>query len=375
MAHENLKVHLLSIPGQSFILSLTHQVYSWSNRVPDKYINYRMFEEVTIREEATKSTRLNLDNRPHYRFDCIFYVEPGYRSLNQRQVYTVGVELKNSKADLMADDKMDHYIGYTDFFFIGVPSELVNDAIQRARENADEQIGVFSVDDGKIHLMPRRIRPTVEHERDLLQQIMYSQMFTKDFKDVVAISLDDIEVFPASLKDIVTKEEDASELYTATNPSYTGNTIPTIAQDKEADKVAAKEKEQLRRERHDAKVSALKEEVSAMNEEIPPVIASILTGLSLGDQRVYHAIRRHGGIQAQNIAGVLPRKDDIEQPSLATVKRSIAALSKVGLIEREGSKKTGHYIIKDINCEPNNCQVCAKSPLCTQFQQIDKSKA
>ena len=144
----------------------------------------------------------------------------------------------------------------------------------------------------------------------------------------------------------------------------------TSEEERTAAKLAAKEKEQMRREKHDAKVAALQEEVSAMNEEVPQVVVSILEGLSLGDQRVYHAIRRHGGIQAQSIAEVLPYQDGVEQPSLATVKRSIRVLTDAGLVEREGSRKTGQYVVKAIDCDNDSCQVCAKSPLCRQFQEV-----
>ena len=115
--------------------------------------------------------------------------------------------------------------------------------------------------------------------------------------------------------------------------------------DPEAARAAAREKEQIRRERHDAKVAAMQEEVSAMNEEVPAIVASILKGMSLGDQRIYHAIRRSNGIQAQDVANILPELEGVERPSLATVKRSIAVLTKAGLIERDGSKKTGQYIV------------------------------
>lgn len=407
MAHENLKAHLTGKPGQTFVANLTHMVYPWSVKISDSYINYRFFEEVSIREDSTGKTRLDLDYRPHYRFDCIFFIEPGYRALNQRQVYTVGVELKNSKADLMADDKMDHYIGYTDFFFLGVPTELIPDAINRAYENADGQIGVFSVEDGKIYLSAQRIYPSVEHERDLLQQIMYSRMFDEDFKNKVSFKLEDIDVIPMTFKDNIERgivqDEQSTRVsggekepqFAQNEPSGTPFTTQTDSlpaasvkettaeatdgsietqkeiyeEERTAAKEAAREKEQMRREKHDAKVAALQEEVSAMNEEVPQVIASILEGLSLGDQRVYHAIRRHGGIQAQSIAEVLPYQDGVEQPSLATVKRSIRVLTDAGLIERDGSRKTGQYVVKDVDCN-DSCQVCAKSPLCQQFQKV-----
>ena len=140
----------------------------------------------------------------------------------------------------------------------------------------------------------------------------------------------------------------------------------------EAFKEEQKEKEMQRRQKHDAKVNAIKQELATMNAEVPSVVASMLEGLSLGDQRIYHVIRKNGGIQAQSIADMLPEQEDVEKPSLATVKRSISALTDAGLIEREGSKKTGQYIVKAVDCDNSSCQVCAKSPLCRQFQEVGK---
>ena len=125
MAHENLKADLVGKPGKTFVKNLTVSVYDFTVKISEVYgsydfINYRMFEEVTVREYTGRLTKYNEPDPDHYRFDCIIFVEPNRAALNKKQVYTVGVELKNSKADLMADDKMEHYIGYTDFFFIGV---------------------------------------------------------------------------------------------------------------------------------------------------------------------------------------------------------------------------------------------------------------
>ena len=110
------------------------------------------------------------------------------------------------------------------------------------------------------------------------------------------------------------------------------------------EKCTDREKEEMRREKHDAKVAVMQREVTVMNEEVPAIVASILKGMSLGDQRIYHAIRRSNGIQAQDVANSLSELEGVERPSIATVKRSISALTKAGLIEREGSKKTGQYI-------------------------------
>ena len=388
MAHENLKQQLVSDAGKKFVIGLTSRIYE--KKVVNIYrkignydfINYRFFEEVTVREYTGKKTRFGEDNPDHYRFDAVFFVEPGYNSLNQRHIYSIGVELKGEKYDLLNDDKMEHYLGYTDFFFIGVPVNLVSYALKRAEGN--DYIGVFCVDDGKIWLLPSRQEPSYKNQRDLLTQILFANMFNEDFKNSVSIKLDkleDVEILPMPLDVVQTPpgQESPEENHTGgilqPENQYSEDTqpLPYEGRTPAASIEEQKEKEMLRRQKHDAKVIAIKLELATMNAEVPSVVASMLEGLSLGDQRIYHVIRKNGGIQAQSIADMLPEQDDVEKPSLATVKRSISALVDAGLIEREGSKKTGQYIVKTISCDNESCQVCAKSPLCRQFLKVEEN--
>ena len=388
MAHENLKQQLVSDAGKKFVIGLTSRIYE--KKVVNIYrkignydfINYRFFEEVTVREYTGKKTRFGEDNPDHYSFDAVFFVEPGYNSLNQRHIYSIGVELKGEKYDLLNDDKMEHYLGYTDFFFIGVPVNLVSYALKRAEGN--DYIGVFCVDDGKIWLLPSRQEPSYKNQRDLLTQILFANMFNEDFKNSVSIKLDkleNVEILPMPLDVVQTPpgQESPEENHTGgilqPENQYSEDTqpLPYEGRTPAASIEEQKEKEMLRRQKHDAKVIAIKLELATMNAEVPSVVASMLEGLSLGDQRIYHVIRKNGGIQAQSIADMLPEQDDVEEPSLATVKRSISALVDAGLIEREGSKKTGQYIVKTISCDNESCQVCAKSPLCRQFLKVEEN--
>ena len=185
MAHENLKQHLVGKPGKDFVTNLTLAVYDFVSKIRRAYgsfdfIHYRIFEEVTVREYTGQKNKWGDEKPEHYRFDCVIFIEPHQSAINQRQTYTVGVVLKNSKGDLMGDAKIEHYLGYTDFFFIGVPSNLVADAVGRAK--TDDHIGVFDVETGRLCKMPARIHPTVERKYNLLEQIMYSRMFDEDFK-------------------------------------------------------------------------------------------------------------------------------------------------------------------------------------------------
>ena len=381
MAHENLKQQLVSDAGKKFVIGLTSRIYE--KKVVNIYrkignydfINYRFFEEVTVREYTGKKTRFGEDNPDHYRFDAVFFVEPGYNSLNQRHIYSIGVELKGEKYDLINDDKMEHYLGYTDFFFIGVPVNLVSYALKRAEGN--DYIGVFCVDDGKIWLLPSRQEPSYKNQRDILAQILFTNMFDEDFKNSVSIKLEDVEILPMPLDVVQTPdqeslEENHTDGILQPENQYSEDTQP-LPLPYEGRTEEQKEKEMQRRQKHDAKVIAIKQELATLNAEVPSVVASMLEGLSLGDQRIYHVIRKNGGMQAQSIADMLPEQDDVEKPSLATVKRSISALVDAGLIEREGSKKTGQYIVKAISCDNESCQVCAKSPLCKQFLKVEEN--
>ncbi len=402
MAHENLKQYLIGKPGKDFVTNLTLAVYDFTSKIRRAYgsydfIHYRIFEEVTVREYTGQTNRWGEEKPEHFRFDCVLFVEPNQAALNKRQVYTIGVELKNSKEDLKYDEKIEHYLGYTDFFFIGVPSSLVNEAIEKS--SLDNHIGVFDVEKGNLVKMPERIIPTMERKYALLEQILYSRMFVEDLKNMVSVKVDDVEAMPMEFMDSNPNNNAGEEPWTAEEPQKvveqqtavgpqaveeTGSGKSGRGSDKEAAnmdvadreaaiKTAARERELARRERHDAKVAVLKEEVAAMNDKVPAVVASILEGLSLNDQRIYHAIRRNDGVQAQYIAEILPYQEGVERPSIATIKRSISSLTKAGLIEREGSKKTGQYVVKKVDCAPDSCQVCAKSPLCKQFRHVSET--
>ena len=110
MAHEELKKLLEGDQGKLIVKSVTQSMYAWAWKVPAEYYNYRVFNELTVRYETGEKTRLGLKKFDHFRFDSVFFIEPGYRALDQRQCYTIGIELKQSKSDLMSDKKMEKYL-------------------------------------------------------------------------------------------------------------------------------------------------------------------------------------------------------------------------------------------------------------------------
>ena len=63
-AHEELKKLLAEKPGKAFALGVTRMAYEWADRIPDDAINYRIFEELTVRYETGEKTRRGLDRSP-----------------------------------------------------------------------------------------------------------------------------------------------------------------------------------------------------------------------------------------------------------------------------------------------------------------------
>ena len=341
MSHENIKTHFVEKSGKSFVVSLTTNVYKKKvvniSRVygSTDFIKYRIFEDVNVREFNGKTNKWGKPIPDIYTIDCVLFVEPGQDSLDKREVYSVAVKLLNSEDELIGKEMRDHYMNYTDFFFVGVPSDSAVGIINRKGE--DDNIGVFSVNDGRIWFMPERIRPSANKHCDILEQIMFSKMFNEDFKNSISIKVMDQGLYSGTL-------HTASDAF---NEEYDANGYSDIDLEKSQEyKAEARKKEKERQRKHNAKVNTIRQELDIMNAELPVEIMSILDRLSLGDQRIYHVIRKDGGIQAQSIADKLPVFPDVEKPSLATIKRSIKSLTAAGLIERKGSRKTGQYVTK-----------------------------
>lgn len=184
-----LKDKLVGEPGKRFVATLTHQAYAWSKKIKPKYFEYRIFEHVDIRDTPEVIAQHGIDYSPEYHFDCVLFIKPGFRGLKLRQIISVSILFMN-KQDLISNEDMSRYLGYTDYFFIGVPSDLVNDA--KERTHGSSRIGVFCVNDGTIIVMPKRLKPDIYRKADLSEVILFDKMLNADFKDKVLFELGDV---------------------------------------------------------------------------------------------------------------------------------------------------------------------------------------
>ena len=397
-AHEEMKRLLAEDPGKAFALGLTRQVYEWADRIPDDAIRYRVFEELTVRHETGEKTKRGLEKQDHYRFDAVLFIQPGYRALNQNQCFTVGIELKGSKADLVADKKMRHYLGWTDLFFIGVPAELTEDAIRKAEEVSLEvfgddpdcakaMVGVFDIENGFIYKMPpRKQRVSLENRLKIQEQVIYNVMF--DDMNTVNVKLEEISAESIPLSNLPTKNppeaaetaSDGLKQPQADNTSPGGQNAAKTAKtpekldsgDNSSHETARPTPERPtldegfvaarngKRAENRARREELARDLTERNRLLTNRTREQLAGLSDRDQLVFWTVRdatAHGGINGIDIP------DAIGQ-SPAAVNRSMKKLKERGLVALDGVPKFGKFKAIGDALKSSRCVTCRLNEEC-----------
>ena len=393
-AHEELKQLLGEQAGKAFALDVTRFVYGWAERIPDKAIRYRIFEELTVRYETGEKTKRGLDKQDHYRFDAVFFIQPGYRALNQNQCFTVGIELKKTKADLMGDHKMDKYLGWTDLFFIGVPADITEDAIRKADEVSEEvfgnksMVGVFDIENGIIYKIPAQKQDiSMENRLKIQEQVIYNVLFN-DMK-TINVKLEEISIENRPIDKINIGEENNHEdnqesdtieqaLSTpmATAPSEvpseilseTPSDISDTASDSSChgkqtkstlDEDFVKARNEKRAENR-AKREELAKDLAKRNSLLTTKIREQLAGLSDRDQLVFWCVRdatTHGGINGTDIPSAIGQ-------SSAAVNRSIKKLKEGDLVALDGTPKYGKFKVIGDALKSSRCITCRLNDEC-----------
>lgn len=389
LSHDQMRDLLAGQPGREFVLQATFQLYDWADRIPEDAIAYRIFRELTVRYYNGEKNRFGDEKADDYRFDAVILVEPGYRALARRQIFSVGVELKGDANDLKRDNKIQMYMGWTDFFYIGVPDELSNAAIDKANDimkkypSTKDRIGVFGVESGQIYKWPaKRIDVPLENRIAVQQQIIYNYCMKAD--KVITIDCEDIKIAPlppqkpqetiATTRQTATPSNPQSPVRQPENkpgmqqpqPAISNQAKPlssgpsnlegTKKQLSEEEKAARRAERQRNKERVEQQRKAIK----LKQEVLMPQTREKLAGLSDRDNLVFWSIRDSscdGGIKGRDI---------IEQTgqSSRSVTRSIAALKEAGLISLDGSMKMGTFKAVGDAARDSHCMTCRKREQC-----------
>ena len=357
-AHEELKKLLGERPGKAFTLDVTRQVYAWAERIPDDAIKYRIFEELTVRYETGEKTKRGLDKQDHYRFDSVLFIQPGYRALNQNQCFTVGIELKNSKADLMSDHKMDKYLGWTDLFFIGVPAAITEDAIRKADEVSEKvfgnksMVGVFDIENGVIYKMPaRKQKVSTENRLKIQEQVIYNVLFN-DMKSIT-IKLEEISIENHPIDETTVGEEKVPSDVPDTTADSSSQEKPTKSSKSSLDEDFVKARNEKRAENR-AKREELARDLAERNRLLTTKTREQLAGLSDRDQLVFWCVRDatvHGGINGIDIPSAIGQ-------SSAAVNRSLKKIKERGLVTLDGVPKYGKFKVIGDALKSSRCITC-----------------
>ena len=188
-AHAELKNLLKGKKIQAFVKDMCLHAYPWTERIPVEYLEYKIFEEFRLRESTGEKTRIGLDKKLQLIPDVILFIKPGYRALNQGHCFTIALEIKEFKEDLMRDEKLWKYVGWTDFFFIAVPDELTQYAFEKIVEVNNEhpetlsKIGVLGLETGELYSHLQRSEVSIEKQNLVLQNAVYNYAF-KDAKTI-----------------------------------------------------------------------------------------------------------------------------------------------------------------------------------------------
>ena len=346
-AHADLKKQLASKNMQAFVVDLCHYVYEWSEFIPAEGLEYKIFEEFRLRQDTGEKTRKGLDKKMQLIPDALLFVKPGYRSLNQGQCFTVALEIKGEKGDLMSDDKLYKYLGWTDFLFVAVPADLADDAQSKVDQiNADHpetisKIGIVQLDTGTICRWPKRSEVTVEKQNLVLQNAVYNYAF-KDAKTI-----------------FFTPEE----LPTSSENNMQENCIlkkESNKQNSDEEKAARKAAFLVRQEFREKRAVELAEKSTVLNEDI----RQRLMAQSPKAQEVFWKIRESkNGKQLQDIVSEL----DYSQRTAAY---GLASLTSAGLIKRDGSRKTGAYTVTDVAACNTTCATCSIALQCKDYKPV-----
>lgn len=354
--------------------------YPWTERIPVEYLEYKIFEEFRLRESTGEKTRIGLDKKLQVIPDVILFIKPGYRALNQGHCFTIALEIKEFKEDLMRDEKLWKYVGWTDFFFIAVPDDLTQYAFEKIVEVNNEhpetlsKIGVLGLETGELYSHPQRSEVSIEKQNLVLQNAVYNYAF----KDAKTIFFTPEELpTPVALTGKNMVEEDAKNNPQQNCKLKNSDTLQYeerqnnlqenctlrkggYKQLSNEEKAARKAAFLARQEFREKRAVELAEKSTVLNEDI----RQRLMAQPPKAQEVFWKIRESKkGKQLQDIVSEL----DYSQRTAAY---GLASLTSAGLIKRDGSRKTGAYTVTDVAACNTTCATCSIALQCKDYKPV-----
>jgi hypothetical protein len=154
------------------------------------------FPEVTVRLPMEGTTRRGKPRLQRRRIDLAALVQAHYRNF---EPIAIGVEIKVSAADLLADNKLIDYLPYVHLFYLAVPPALEDDALNKLAdipwspvpEAANfGPIGLLIVGDNHVTIrhhpdlvkLEKRAQSDSAHPTDAHLKELYAELLLRPFK-------------------------------------------------------------------------------------------------------------------------------------------------------------------------------------------------
>ena len=305
------------------------------------------FPEVTIRYSSGNKTRFGEEKLEHFRNDGILFIRPGQWGLNglptKMKAFTVGLEIKENLKDLAADDKLLMYMGWTDFYFLMVPSELKKEALAKLEIINDARLGLLIYDGfPTVVRIPLRQDCLFANKYAIAMECLFFERKHREIEYELSGQEEAAELNPFAyqnaFRDLHPEFNGADDTWLKTQDreshAMTEKELRTLATGEETviEEQDRKEQAAQRKAAKLAREEALAEALSNLNS---PEVKKRLVVQRNDAQTVYHAINRcnsESTITAEKLAeeiGISKR----------TVEASLASLRNAGLIRSEGSKK------------------------------------
>lgn len=386
--HNELRQLLIENQGKAFVRSLADSHYKLCGRINLDEVEYRVFSELTVRVKNGQMSWRGYEKSDKYRFDAMLFIKPSVGAVGQGTCFTCGIEIKGESNDLMQDTKIIDYVGWTDVFFIGVPSELVDAAIEKRDELARlypeeaKYVGVMCLDDGKAYVTPLVQEVSLQAKYEVLQQVIYgSHLVWGETSGSEVIILEAADPQNVTIPDTTElNDNNQQEFMQVTNGVGTSGTRPeddatAAAAMANADvapggiraRLSAEEYEEYKRNRANvAAVNALrKKELAEKAQGLLEEARQRLTPMSISTQELFWYLR-----DTPCNGAALCKALEMSQRSIDV---SVSALVKAGLVERVGSRKTGHYAVTELGRCDESCGICAKYSTCTLRQEATEA--
>ena len=171
MQHNDYVKELNGEIGESLVRQLCQLSPTIRARYSEVLVKFWCLKEFVVRFDKGIVLPDGRFERCNKRMDTMIFVEPSLNSLAQKWTFKIVVEVKANIKDLLDDNKMPNYLGWSDFFLIAVPDGLIKAALRKAA--ADSRIGVVSLTSGKIHKIPAWQDVSLGRKYEVMEQAFY----------------------------------------------------------------------------------------------------------------------------------------------------------------------------------------------------------